>query len=460
MKQIGKRAWIVLILCFLFIAGMLFFIVTYFMEAPSWATYPVNAHLYNNGKLMGSGDILDRNGQILATTKDGTRVYSDDYSTRMATLHLVGDTSGNIKTSLEASYTDRLVGWNYIQGTYSYSSSTNGNNITSTVDANLCATAYNLLDGRKGTVGVMNYQTGEILCMVSNPTFDPSSPPTIDTNSDNYNGIYLNRLLSAAYIPGSIFKLVTAAAAIDNLSVDSMQLQCDGSKDFKGGTVTCLNGTAHGTQTFEQALVNSCNVAFAEISIKLGKSTLEDYAEIAGVGEGIKIDRISTARGSFSLKGAADVEIGWAGCGQYTDQINPMTYLNYVATIANNGEPTSPRIIESIKTSFGVPVWFNIDAFKQGEGLDSSTATKLKQMMRDNVTQSYGEGELAGYELCAKSGTAEVGGNNAPHSLFTGFLNDSNYPYAFIVVVENGGTGSVAAASIAKYVLAQAVNSH
>ena len=99
-----------------------------------------------------------------------------------------------------------------------------------TIDADLSRTAWEALDGRKGVAAVYNYQTGDILCMVSNPSFDPADPPEISDDDSDYEGVYLNRLLSGLYTPGSVFKVVTTAAALEQLpGVEERTFTCDGS---------------------------------------------------------------------------------------------------------------------------------------------------------------------------------------------------------------------------------------
>lgn len=125
-------------------------------------------------------------------------------------------------------------------------------------------TALAALDGRKGTVGVYNYKTGEILCAVSSPTYDPDDVPDVEGNPETYEGVYVNRFLHATYTPGSVFKLVTAAAALDEIpDIGSRTFTCEGSAVIGGETIQC-NGV-HGTLNFEEALAHSCNVVFGEI---------------------------------------------------------------------------------------------------------------------------------------------------------------------------------------------------
>ena len=454
MKLMGKRARILMVLCLLFAFGMLFFFYSYAKDAAKWASYPVNRHLYQNGRLISAGSIYDRNGVVLAITENGARHFHADRNMRRAVMHLVGDANGNVATSLQVAYRSNLTGWNFFTGAYSYGKNS-GRDVMATIDASLCRAAYEAMDGQRGAVGIMNYQTGEILCMVSTPTFDPDNPP--DVSEPQYEGVYLNRLLSSSFVPGSIFKLVTAEAAIECLpDLSDRTFVCEGILELEGGRITCPS--VHGTQNFGEALTHSCNVAFAGLALELGPRKLSQYAENAGLGiKNMRMDDISIAGGSFTLDDANEADLGWAGVGQYETLLNPLCYLQYVGSIANGGRRVNPHIIRSVGSgALMVPrVGLGRSA---GSSMSVETADVLKKMMRDNVLNNYGEGKLGGYGMCAKTGTAEVGGGLKPHSWFTGFLDSDEAPLCFIVLVENGGAGSAAAAGVAKKVLALAVN--
>src|SRR5699024_9209390 len=126
--------------------------------------------------------------------EDGKRRYYDGATVREATLHAVGDAEGRIGTGALVAFADRLSGYNLLTG--SYSPLGQGNDLYLTLDARYNYIAYQALGGRKGAVGVYNYKTGEILCMVSAPSFDPANPPDIQDGDERYDGVYLNRFLS------------------------------------------------------------------------------------------------------------------------------------------------------------------------------------------------------------------------------------------------------------------------
>jgi len=437
---------------FLFL-GVCFYIGKVVIYGSTWVSYPANQHIYAKGKIS-TGSVYDVNGVLLMkNTTSGTPKYNSDASIRKALLHATGDADGNIITGANKAFAGRLVGYNLLTGTYS--SKKTGRRLYLTLDADVCKTAYNALNGRKGTVGVYNYKTGEIICMVSSPTYDPANPPTIA--SDDTSGVYVNRFTSSTVVPGSIFKLVTAAAALEEISdINSWTYTCTG--EYSLGTaetdrVTCP--TAHGEVTFKEALAVSCNCAFAKLSLTLGNETLEKYTKKAGLMNSYSINGIQTAKGTFEFPDNK-VTLAWTGIGQNKDLVNPCSMMVYVGAIANGGKAAVPRLIESVKFGNGLPAGLFFSR-KTDELISADTATTLEKYMHNNVVETYGKSNFPGLDLCAKSGTAEVGGNKAPNSWFTGFIRNDGYPYAFIVLVENGGSGSSTAGSIANKVLQEIV---
>lgn len=452
MRLLLKRASVLLALALLLVLGLIFFVAKYTMNAPKWAGYPANKHLFAGGKPISSGTIYDRSGEILFQMSEGKVKFNPNKGVRTAVMHATGDPNGNVATGARVAFREKLSGWDFINGAYNFDRSDFGEDITLTLDAGLCAAAYKALNGRNGTVGIYNYKTGEILCMVSSPSFDPQNPPDVDKNAEKYKGVYLNRLLSAVYTPGSVFKLVTSAAAIENIDgIEEKVYHCEGKLNIDGKLVTCPS--AHGSVTLEQALAVSCNVAFAEITLELGADTLQEYADLGGFNTYLEVDGIRTAAGKVDLTGAEGADLAWAGIGQYTDTANPLNVMAYMGAIANNGVRITPGIIYRSGLVAGIK---SVSA-GQKRIMSVSTSEMLKKMMRNNVISNYGEGNFKGLELCAKSGTAEVGGGLRPHSWFAGYLDRDDFPLAFVVVIENGGSGSKVAGAVAARVLKEAV---
>lgn len=451
MRKIEKRAVLCLIIALALIAGLGLFCFRFVTNASDWAAYPYNRHMYSNSGQLLSGTILDRDGDLLTEVKDGERVYYPDATVRRATVHAVGDGSGYIGTGALTAFADRLSGYNLITGGYSPLGS--GRNLTLTLDAYLNVTAYNAMDGRQGTVGVYNYKTGDILCMVSTPSFDPENPPDASSAED---GVYLNRFLSSAQVPGSIFKTVTLTAALENLpDLKDRIFTCTGETTVGGTVITCPK--PHGKMDIESAFANSCNGVFGTLAAELGGDTMTKYVEQAGLTRRMSVDGIMTAAGHYDVSEADKGQIGWSGVGQYTDTVNPCNMMAYMGAIANGGTAAVPRLILDITTPSGIPT-----SWQRTEETDTlvqaSTASQVKEMMKNNVVQTYGTDRFRGLDIGAKSGTAEVGGDKRPNAWFAGFLDDPEHPYAFIVLVENGGGGASVAGEIAATVLQACVD--
>ncbi|MCI6719253.1 MAG: penicillin-binding protein [Clostridiales bacterium] len=455
MRNIEKRAFVCLLLALFLAAGLGFFCYRYVTQGGDWASYPFNRHMYNNQGQLISGAIYDRDGDALSECTDGKRTYYPDATVRKATLHAVGDPQGNIGTGALTAFADTLSGYNLVTGGYSPTGA--GRDLTLTIDAYLNVTAYNAMAGRQGAVGVYNYKTGDILCMVSTPTYDPLNPPDLSESSEGYDGVYLNRFLSSAQVPGSIFKTVTLAAALEKMpDLENRTFTCTGETEVGGDVITCPK--PHGEMDIRSALAKSCNGVFGQLAAELGASTMTEYVKKAGLTDRLSVDGILTAAGSYDLSGATQNQLGWSGIGQYKDTVNPCTMMTYMGAIANGGTAAVPRLILSVETPMGgIPT-----AWKRTQEtttlIEPATAAKVAEMMKNDVVQTYGSDRFRGMDIGAKSGTAEVGGDKRPNAWFTGFLDDPDHPYAFIVLVENGGGGASVAGEIAATVLRACVD--
>lgn len=446
MKQVRQRTALIILLIALLAAGMALFCTFYFVHGADWASFSANAHAYTDGTLT-SGEILDREGVTLYDPATGE--YADSRSLRRATLHAVGDPQNNISTGAKTAFRSRLVGFNPLTGT-----TTGGHKLYLSIDSSLNETARDLLNGQKGSVAVYNYQTGQILCMVSSPDFDPADPPTITDGDSRYDGVYMNRILSSTFTPGSVFKVVTTAAAIEQLpDIFERSFTCTGSVKIGGDTITCPH--AHGTMDFYSAFANSCNCVYAQLAVELGGETLERYARSAGLLESHDVSGIPTAAGSFDV-GADDSNVGWSGVGQYDDLLNPCSLMMLMGAIAGDGSAAEPSLIYQETSMNGLTLFDGSSSARSSIGWSADTCRTLQDMMANNVAKTYGQSQFGSLAVCAKSGTAEVG-TGSPHAWFAGFLNDSEHPLAFVVLVENGGGGASTAGPIAAKVLQQAV---
>lgn len=443
MNRIAGRAWVLWLLVSLLLGGVGFFLYEYAASSHKWVMHSANPHVYQgSAQTVACGKVTDRDGIFLLDLGNG-RQYAHDSYLRAATLHWLGDRSGNIAAPALSHYAKELAGFTPVNGIYGYGGT--GANAKLTLSAPVQKTALEALGSYKGTVAVYNYRTGEILCAVSTPAFDPDHVPDFSMDTAGlYEGVYLNRFTQSVYIPGSIFKIVTTAAALETLpDVRRQSFTCTGTFTIGGDKVTCER--AHGTLTLKNAMARSCNCYYANLALRLGADTLEDRVEAYGVTKPVSFDGIVTARGNFSAAGQQRVELAWSAIGQHKDQINPCAFLTFVGAIANGGQGVKPYVMASVGEYQAQPQ-------PMERIMSEDTAAILQEYMRNNVVNNYGADNFPGLTVCAKSGTGQVSGQR-PNAMFVGFVSDEQYPLAFIAAVENAGYGKQVCVPILSKVL-------
>ena len=175
MNRVTKRTWLMGLFLGILLGGMGLFLFEYMTQASTWVTSAGSPHVYNNGNL-GCGTVVDRWGNVLLDLTEG-RQYSPDAQTRKSTLHWVGDRKGFISAGAVAKYAGAMVGYDLVNGVYNAAGT--GGVQCLTLSARVQNAALTGMLGRKGTVAVYNYKTGEILCAVTSPTYDPDNVPDI-----------------------------------------------------------------------------------------------------------------------------------------------------------------------------------------------------------------------------------------------------------------------------------------
>ena len=421
---------------FVLLGGLLFFLWEYATEAEDWVSFSGSPHLYNSSNI-GCGTITDRSGNVLLDISQG-RTYSENGNTRKSTLHWLGDKNGFISASTVSTYAASMVGYDRVNGVYNASGE--GGNARLTLSEKVQNAALEAMGNRKGTVGVYNYKTGEILCALTTPTYDPENVPDIaNDTSGTYDGVYLNRFLQSSYVPGSIFKIVTLSAALDCVpGIEDMTFTCRGKIEYGTEAVTCEK--AHGTQSLKQAFANSCNCAFAQIAEKVGKNNMVKYVKQFQVTQKLSFDGSTTAAGNYDISNTAPVSFAWSCIGQHSDLVNPARYMTFMGAVAGRGVAAEPYLMAEVTN--GGDTTYEAKTKKTDRLMSEAVADTVAAYMRNNVKTVYGDGNFGGLPVCAKSGTSQLGGGQKSNAMFAGFVDSEQYPLAFIVVVENGGYGS------------------
>ncbi len=437
MKKIKNRAFFAMIIALGLVFGLCIFAFRLFTDGKDWVMLRANQSVFNQG-VLDTGTVTDRDDVALAFADNGVFSYAEDETVRKACFHAVGDYNGNIGSGAISAFDYKLAGYDVVEGVASVSGK--GGKVKLSIDSALNAVAYKAMNGRKGAVLVSNYKTGEILCMVSTPSYDPNTTP--DLTNPAYEGVFMNRALGATYTPGSVFKLITMSAAIENIpDLNEKTFTCTGSVNVGGDVVNCTG--VHGQQTVEQALAHSCNSALSEISQELGADTIYSYSEKFGFCKSLTVSGIDTAAGSIDKAEKGTSNLSWMGIGQYNDLVSPIAMQRLVSAIANDGDAKEPVMLKNGYSS-------------STRLMKTETAKKLQELMSYNVAYAYGAEKFPNLDICAKTGTAEVG-DGTSHAWFVGFLKDKNNPLAFTVVIEKGGGGLANAGPVANAVLQAAV---
>lgn len=447
MRTTGKRSVVLYILLAAFVAGIVWFVVSFFINGGKWAMQPYNQHLGSSSL----GKITDRDGVMLAETEDGVRVYSESETVRRSLLHTIGDTDGMISTSVQSTMRSRLSGYNIITGVNDIALNM-FDNLKLTISAEVNAAAYNALGSRNGAVMVYDYKNGDVICKVSKPTYDPMNIPDNLLDDPSFDGVFLDKNLSQRFVPGSTFKIVTQAAAIEMWpdSWQSREYTCTGSVELSGTKLTCLG--VHGTVGPYSAMGQSCNVYYALLANDVGKVALQNKADQMGFNTSQGFGTISCEPSYIDITGDInDNQLGWAGVGQYTTLANPYHMMVLMGAVANGGTYTEPRITTT-------PDLLGAVTSGSRNLMSASEAATLKDMMRNTVENYYGDWLFpSGMEICAKSGTAEIDGKS-PTCWFVGFSQNSSSPYAFVVMIEEGVGGMETAGNAAAEIMSAVWN--
>lgn len=428
-----------------------------------WFTYAKNPRVRTQKQNVIPGDILDRNGIVLATSavsEDGTvtRVYQADEAARRAVVHLLGDAEGQVANGVESFQTAYLYGfqtgiWERIQALVT-GQKRHGDNVTLTVDSQLCTTILRSFQsrasGKSGAAVVMNYETGEVLAMVSLPTFDPlrSTSASASTNA------YWNRVTQNPYTPGSTFKVVTAAAQLRvNPSAQTMQINCTGDLTVDGQVIHDYGSASHGVIDLKTAFIRSCNNAFAQYALSMGDKALRETAERFGFNDNFLFRDLVVENSAYPTTNRDNFNIAMSGFGQSAITATPMHLCLIAAAVANKGVMMEPVLIDRVTSPSG-GTRYTRSSRTYRTVMTEANAAVLADYMRAVVVSGTGtRAAVSGMDICGKTGSAEtsLNGRAITNGLFIGFSQHS--PYALCVVVEDiadGQGGGSTAAPIAR----------
>lgn len=259
---------------------------------------------------------------------------------------------------------------------------------------------------------VMNPQNGEVLAMVNKPDYDPNNPWQGSNNINDLNQIWRNRAVSDTFEPGSIFKIVTATAALSEGTVtDSDTFNCSGSFKVLNNTIHCWKTTGHGTQSFLQILENSCNVGFMQVGLKLGKVRLNKYIDLFGFGKATGIDLPGEAKGIIkNVAKTTDLDLATISFGQ-TNTVSCIQFLTGFNSIANGGKWIRPHLMREVThndANGSLIVDQKFDNYGEKQIVDPQIAEALRGDLEKVVSEGGGKNAfIDGYHIGGKTGTAK-----------------------------------------------------
>jgi peptidoglycan glycosyltransferase len=338
-----------------------------------------------------------------------------------------------------------------------------GDDIVTTLDPAAQRTAIQALGGRRGSIVALEPQTGRVRVMVSEPSYDPNEVPRrFDQLNRQESSPIFNRATQARYPPGSTFKVVTAAAALDTgrYTAGSVVSGQNG-KPISGVPLQNFGGQSFGSVSLTEALTNSVNTVWGEVGQRLGPATMYRYMDRFGFGDEPQVDyprQQLTPSGVFGRRGLLDrddpVDMGRVAIGQERLQVTPLQMAMVTAAIANRGKLMKPRLVERIQARDG-RIKDRIGSDKAADVMESDSAGALAGMMTQVVKEGSGTAAaLIGTPVAGKTGTAEVAGGSANQAWFIGFAPVRDPKMAVAVTVERTqGTGGEVAGPLAKTVL-------
>ena len=444
------------------------------IKASEYQDMPSNNHTINKARFIKRGSIITADGLTLAESvqqADGT--YARSYPNGNLAAHVVGYYSQQYGTmGIENTQNDTLT------GSKDYSSWQNalnslagisepGNSVQLTIDSCIQRAAEQALAGRVGAIVALDPRSGAVLAWASAPTFDNTNIQAAIEAANASGGTdtsMYDRATLALYTPGSTFKVLTLASALENgLATLDTTYDSPGRMEIGGADVVSIGERGHGKISLAKAFALSSNTVFGQVADGLGAEKLVATARAFGYGQQLGLDFTTAASVMPNPEEMTEWELAWAGAGQPVGQghtpgpqATVMQNALMAATIANNGIAMNPYVVSQILAPDGT-VLKTTRGHSLGQAVGSGTAEQVKQAMLDVVQNGTGSAAaIAGVKVAGKTGTAETNNANA-NSTFVGFAPYDTPTVAIAVVIEQNAKGEESAAAVGGQVLRAAL---
>ena len=458
--SLGKRLTNGMLLCSalfaLLVANLTMIMV---VQADSYQTMPGNNHTLAKEAKSERGTISTYDGIVLArSAMDDDGSYERIYPAGDLATHVVGYVSQQYGTSgIEASYNETLKGqesfasWTDVLNDMAGVGSA-GNDVTLTINSKIQQAAQDALAGNMGAAVVMDPKTGAILALASAPTYDAADFEQViaQANSGTAETSLINRATGTLYAPGSTFKMVTLATAIeDDVASESTTFSSPGTITIGNASVSNFNKTSYGTQTLEQATWWSANTVYGQLGVQMGADKLVEGAERFGFNQDLDFPIVMYTSLMADPSEMTEWETAWAAAGEPVNPMNHESPAGPQATvlqmamvgsaIANDGVEMKPYLVDGVYNANGQRS-FTAQPEKQRTSISADTAKRVRDILKGVVKQGTGTAaQINGVEVAGKTGTAEKANSN--DSWFVGMAPADNAGVVVAVVIEDGDEG-------------------
>lgn len=410
------------------------------------------------------GDIITSDGEVVATTledEDGNEYRYYPYGGLYA--HTVGYNDYG-RSGVELDYNFELIRSHVgvaekIKDDMGNEKS-DGDNVILTLDSRLQTAAQTAFGDAKGAVVVLDVETGDILAMYSNPTFDPNDMNSVweQVQSDEAadDAILLNRATQGLYAPGSTFKVITALEFIrENPDYEDYSFYCNGSDIFNSVSIRCSNSYAHGTVDLTGSLSHSCNTSFSNIGCNyIDTGELRELADNLLFNSELPYDG-EYSKSVFKLDGDSNnYDIPQTVIGQGDTLITPLHNALIMESIANGGIMMKPKLVDRVVNADGKPVQrYKNESY--GKVLDSDEVHAIIPMLQEVCVSGTAASVMGGkpYTVAGKTGTAEYDNNGNCNSWFVGFSNVDDPDIVVSVVVEDYTSNQLSGSYVASCIM-------
>lgn len=456
-STLNKRlVFVMVFFVLLFMVLALYLVYFQLFKAKSVADHSHNRRLWLNEDLIKRGSIYDRYGNVLAYSEkneDGSQTRIYNYP--LASSQVTGYSSKTYgKTGIEKSFNKELLGLsdeNFSNFRKMVIKKDTGNDLYLSLDQNIQNIVYNYLSGYKAACVIMDPNTGEVLSMVSTPTFNPNSlDADWNTLIQRDDGSLINRTTQGLYRPGSVFKIVTATSIIDNNIETSYQ--DTGSEIVQGYEINNYADQVFGLIDLRSAFINSSNTYFAAKSVELGKDRLKKTSEDFYFNRDYEFD-LEKNNSIIPFSELNQADLAMTGFGYGKTQLTPLHMAMVTSAIANDGQMMKPSLVDSIVDKDGNEVYK-----KESEVLSNVTSSETASYIRDMMVGVINEGTgVSAYQnivqIAGKTGTADKNDGNVD-AWFVGFAPAYEPKIAMALVIEDSsGTGGETAAPLSGQII-------